>query len=83
MTGQSEGLRPEKQPASIRKIQANRQNALKSTGPKSHRGKEHSRRNAIKHGLFVLDPFNVTKPTRRPSSNTNTSLNGWPRPTSR
>jgi hypothetical protein len=38
---------------SPRKIAANRQNALKSTGPKSLRGKAYSKRNALKHGLFV------------------------------
>ncbi len=38
---------------SSRKIAANRQNALKSTGPKTPRGKVYSRRNALKHGLFA------------------------------
>ena len=32
-------------------IQANRQNAQKSTGPKSEAGKEKSRQNSLKHGL--------------------------------
>jgi hypothetical protein len=40
---------------SPRKIAANRQNALKSTGPKTPRGKAYSRRNALKHGLFSRD----------------------------
>src|ERR1700738_4928290 len=39
------------------KIAANRQNALKSTGPNTSRGKANSRRNALKHGLFALDLF--------------------------
>ena len=39
-------------PVSARKIEANRKNALKSTGPKTPRGKVSSGRNAIKHGLF-------------------------------
>jgi len=43
------------QPVTIseRKRNANRQNAKKSTGPKTLSGKVYSRRNALKHGLFV------------------------------
>jgi hypothetical protein len=36
---------------SFRQIQANRRNALKSTGPSSEEGKQQSRRNAVRHGL--------------------------------
>ena len=36
---------------SQRKIEANRRNAARSTGPKSSEGKEKSRRNGCKHGL--------------------------------
>jgi hypothetical protein len=42
---------------SPRKIAANRQNALKSTGPKTPRGKAYSRSNAVKHGLFSMNLF--------------------------
>jgi hypothetical protein len=35
----------------FRQIEANRHNALKSTGPKTAAGKEQSRRNAVRHGL--------------------------------
>jgi hypothetical protein len=38
-------------PATDAQIQANRQNALRSTGPKTPEGKEQSRQNALKHGL--------------------------------
>src|SRR5580692_6552692 len=36
---------------SHKKIEANRRNALKSTGPKTDAGKEQSRCNAVRHGL--------------------------------
>jgi len=36
---------------SFRQIEANRRNALKSTGPKTLNGKRSSRRNARRHGL--------------------------------
>jgi hypothetical protein len=38
---------------SERKLKANRENAKRSTGPRTSRGKAYSRRNALKHGLFV------------------------------
>ena len=36
---------------SYRQIEANRRNALRSTGPKTEGGKQVSRRNAVRHGL--------------------------------
>jgi hypothetical protein len=36
---------------SIKQIEANRRNSLKSTGPKTETGKRASRCNAIRHGL--------------------------------
>ena len=36
---------------SFRRMEANRRNALKSTGPKTELGKQHSRCNAVRHGL--------------------------------
>jgi hypothetical protein len=40
---------------SQRKVEANRENARKSTGPRTIEGKANSRRNTIKHGLFARD----------------------------
>ena len=36
---------------SFRQIEANRRNALNSTGPRTEPGKRASRRNAVRHGL--------------------------------
>jgi hypothetical protein len=36
---------------SFRQVEANRRNALRSTGPKTEQGKRQSRRNAVRHGL--------------------------------
>ncbi len=44
-----------KRPVSERKIQANRSNALRSTGPKTERGKRTVSRNAIKHGFLARE----------------------------
>src|SRR5215204_6878304 len=40
---------------SDKQVQANQQNALKSTGPKTPKGKAAIRRNALKHGLLSQD----------------------------
>lgn len=47
----SETSQPKK-PISEARLRANRQNAQKSTGPKTARGKAYCRRNAVKHGLL-------------------------------
>ena len=40
---------------SQKKIDANRENAKRSTGPKTERGKKNSRGNAIKHGILTKE----------------------------
>jgi len=42
-----------KSPVSIRKAEANRRNAMKSTGPKTASGKKTVSMNALKHGFFA------------------------------
>jgi hypothetical protein len=45
---------------SVRQLEANRHNALKSTGPKTEDGKQRSRRNALRHGFTaetVVEPL--------------------------
>ena len=36
---------------SLKQLEANKRNALKSTGPRTEAGKQRSRRNAFRHGL--------------------------------
>jgi hypothetical protein len=36
---------------SLRRLEANRENARRSTGPRTQEGKRQSRRNAVRHGL--------------------------------
>ena len=45
----------EKRPVSIRKVEANRRNARRSTGPRTELGKRTVARNAIKHGLLARE----------------------------
>src|ERR1700738_1901503 len=47
----SEHRRSRKRITSFRQIEANRRNALSSTGPKTENGKRRSRHNAVRHGL--------------------------------
>jgi hypothetical protein len=43
------------QPVSPEKLQANRDNAKRSTGPRTPRGKRNCSRNALKHGILSKD----------------------------
>ena len=46
-----------------KQVRANRENALRSTGPRSHQGKAASRMNAVKHGILAE---HVVLPTEDP-----------------
>jgi hypothetical protein len=48
---------------SLRQLEANRQNALKSTGPTTRNGKRRTRRNALRHGLTAETVIEVLEDT--------------------
>jgi hypothetical protein len=50
--------------SSLRRIEANRRNALKSTGPRTAAGKRRSRRNSIRHGLTAEVVIEVLEDAR-------------------
>lgn len=50
---------------SPRKIEANRRNAKRSTGPRTVHGKQRSRTNALKHGLAAV----TLRPADKPADN--------------
>lgn len=45
----------ERKPASLKKVEANRRNARRSTGPRTEHGKRTVAGNAIKHGLLAKE----------------------------
>ena len=47
--------------SSFRQIEANRRNALRSTGPTTDAGKQASRRNAVRHGLTAETVISALK----------------------
>ena len=48
-----------------KKLEANRMNALKSTGPRTRIGKAASSRNAVKHGVLSTTPILLAKESRK------------------
>jgi hypothetical protein len=58
---------------SLRQIESNRRNALRSTGPKTGTGKQRSSQNSVRHGLTtetMIEPLEdpkTTKPSNRQS----------------
>ncbi len=53
---------PLKAEVSLKRLEANRRNAGKSTGPRTADGKLASRRNAVKHGILVSAAVIATEP---------------------
>src|SRR5438046_510616 len=49
--------KPKSKPLSERRLAANRQNAQKSTGPRTKTGKQKSSQNSTKHGLCSQSPL--------------------------
>lgn len=52
-------LAPTRPMTSLKQIAANRLNARKSTGPRTERGKQRSRQNALRHGLTAETVISV------------------------
>lgn len=61
---------------SQRRIEANRRNALRSTGPKSARGKEIAARNALKHGLLAKSAVIMQGPAKENKAEFDELLSG-------
>ena len=52
-------------PASQRRVEANRKNALRSTGPRSKQGKDAASRNSLRHGLLAKSAVIIRGPKRK------------------
>ena len=46
---------------SLRQIEANRRNAIRSTGPRTEEGKRQTRRNAVRHGLCAETVIDIVE----------------------
>jgi hypothetical protein len=64
------------QPASQRRVEANRKNALRSTGPKSQQGKDVSSRNSLKHGLLAKSAVIMRGPMKENQAEFDVLLSG-------
>jgi hypothetical protein len=69
----TEGKQP---PVSRRKLEANRRNALCSTGPKTASGKEIASRNAVEHGLLAKSAVIMRGPAKENRAEFDELLNG-------
>jgi hypothetical protein len=64
------------QPASQRRVEANRKNALRSTGPKSQRGKNIASGNSLKHGLLAKSALITLGPAKESKAEFEKLLSG-------
>ena len=62
---------------SLAKIEANRRNAQKSTGPKTKSGKGKLKMNALKHGLVAQATMISVGEAKERDSDVRTTLVGW------
>jgi hypothetical protein len=63
-------------PASRRRVEANRKNALRSTGPKSQQGKDVASRNSLRHGLLAKSAVIMRGPVKENKAEFDELLNG-------
>jgi hypothetical protein len=63
-------------PASQRRVEANRKNALRSTGPKSRQGKDVASRNSLRHGLLAKSAVIMRGPAKENQAEFDELLNG-------
>lgn len=63
-------------PASQRRVDANRKNALRSTGPKSQRGKDVASRNSLRHGLLAKSAVIMRGPVKENQAEFDELLSG-------
>ena len=62
--------------ASQRRVDANRKNALRSTGPKSQRGKDVASRNSLRHGLLAKSAVIMRGPVKENQAEFDELLSG-------
>jgi hypothetical protein len=63
-------------PASQRRVEANRKNALRSTGPRSKQGKDAASRNSLRHGLLAKSAVIMRGPIKEDQAEFDELLSG-------
>ena len=76
LSTQPSGNSAGEQPASQRRVEANRKNALHSTGPKSQHGKDVASRNSLRHGLLAKSVVIMRGPVKENQAEFEELLNG-------